>query len=273
MENHLYKAQKPDNFIEDENQYAMLRRHFANVLVLFVFIYISIHIYCFDIYQTKFFKAHIIYGSFILLFLYLFVKEIIYLLKERKNFKNFFKLNPKHKIRDILLFIWHFFFVSIIYYIFIICLLLYTAFPIAPAKPDHSIVTKTTINMLNSALIYEYAKNGTQISDINTKEELELILKKGLPLQELPTEYNNGNYWQTTNGVIYRIVKFEKNCSKTDLHEPLNSSCVIEFDVNGAKKPNRLNQDIFHVILNGDDYNMKILPSDYIQAKIYSKHR
>lgn len=231
----------------DEKIYSNIRRHLFDVLCLFVFILYFIFLLFFYI-ETL--KAKIIWFIIFALFLFLFSRSLKFLIKERKNIKNMFRLNPKHKIRDIIIIIIQIISALFIFYFVFIMILFGLAFQPIKHRPDNSIALNTAIHQLNNAIIYEYSINGITFSDIKTKEELKTLFQKHISIQELPPEYDIENCFQATNGIIFKIVKFEEGCKTIDLQKPLNSSCVIEIDVNGQKNPNIVNKDIFRVVLS-----------------------
>ncbi len=210
----------------------------------------------------------VFYTGIVILILYWFLSSIITIIKNRKNLKNLFKISKKHKVRDIIQIIIH----STIY---ILVLLLFIRIWNEANRPcyqnNRNGYVKKCISILNQAISLEYSLEKTKISDFETADDMQALFKRRLSIKDkgnLPKKYQDNRYFQTFDGIIYSIVKFEKGCKIIDIENPMNSSCVIELDINGAQKPNKLNDDIFQAVIDAE--NMQVLPSAYIREHIFN---
>lgn len=213
----------------------------------------------------------VFYTGILILILYWFLSSIITIIKNRKNLKNLFQISKKHKVRDIFQIIIH----SAIYiFILLLFILIWNEANRPCYQNNRNRYVKKSISILNQAISLEYEIEKTKISDLETSNDLKALFGRRLNILEktnLHKKYQDERYFQTADGIIYSIVKFEKGCKTIDIENPMNSSCVMEFDVNGEKKPNKLNDDIFQAVIDAE--NMRILPSAYITEHIFNQHR
>lgn len=194
--------------------------------------------------------------------IYLFISSLITIIKKRKQLNNIFKISKEHKIRDVIQIVFHsLVYICILAFCFTICY--ETNKPHYPTNRSiESNSVRKAVSTLNQAIMLEFALEGTEISKIETQDDFIALFERRIDTTEkkkLPEKYQKKEYFQTGDGIIYSITKFEKGCKVVDIENPMNSSCVIEFDINSDKEPNKLNVDIFQTIVDGD--NMKILPS------------
>lgn len=212
----------------------------------------------------------VFYTGILTLILYWFLSSIITIIKNRKNLKNLFKISKKHKVRDIFQIIIH----SAIYIFILILFILIWNEANRPCYPNNRIIipsVKKSISILNQAISLEYSLEKTKISDFETADDMQALFKRRLGIMDkgnLHQQYQDNKYFQTFDGIVYSIVKFEKGCKIIDIENPMNSSCVIEFDINGEQKPNKSNEDIFQAVIDAE--NMRILPSAYIREHIFN---
>ncbi len=153
----------------------------------------------------------------------------------------------KNKLRNIISYI--FIFVIIFSFISLIILLI-SSF----SELNSPIEYKSAIQKANNLLDKCVKEEG--VKDFFTVEEFENVFTKRLPIHEYLSfdindvkKYNLARYYnkptfQTTDGIIYSIVKFKPGCNfASNGVDYAKSDCVIEVDVNGLKKPNKRNRN------------------------------
>ena len=92
------------------------------------------------------------------------------------------------------------------------------------------------------------------------------------------SEYKGKPIITTTDGIMYMFYKFEKGCKTVDLDTPKNSSCLVDVDINGIKKPNNkkfntkkpFRTDRYTFIIDGN--NNTVLPAKIYHDMIYERN-
>lgn len=223
------------------------------ILTAFIFIYILM-------------KKTIILCVIIIIILAM-IYDLIRIISKRHDFKYFCKINDKHKIKDISL---------IVIYSLIITVLvtMYVSVGIVLSWLNKQLTTPEFAPAHNKAMIL-IKRNLPNPRQYKTSQEFASALVNNMPLiqevyyfsvegkenlsfnkQEIKKcklkKYVSNPTFITTDGIIYSIIKYEQGCKIVDLRNQENSSCVIEIDANGLRKPNKYAADRVLLVINGN---------------------
>ena len=192
----------------------------------------------------------------------------------RKNLKYLFKINPKHKIRDTLQLL---IYLTII--LSVIGLFIYhNVIGCTSSKADsHRNYLKIAVYQLTLGLQHEKELEGITIKDFSSSEEFAQMLANRLnamgvcnfeagdiPQAEEVTAKKicaetDKYFFQTANGTIYTIMKFENSCQNINDEDIENSDCVIQ--INSAPWENKkiTGENIINVAIgyDNDEYRLK----------------
>lgn len=174
---------------------------------------------------------------------------LILLIKHFKNIKYIFKIDEKHKIKDILIIFLQALFTIAASVIFLLSLLLISSFKNMP-KQNFDAPSVKAYNIL-------YKQMQAYKPAYNNLSGFENSFFEGLNLNEKH---------QTPDGIIYSVIKFQNECRVINTEDYKKSDCLIEADVNGFKKPNKPHKDKTIFIIDG--INNKIIPSKQARKRI-----
>jgi len=194
--------------------------------------------------------------------LYKWFAGLIFIIKNLKLFKSFFKA-PNWK--------------QIIFIFFLLFIMMFEAYFFAFILPnqgcgsgtvEYRSLFKKAVSGINQAVTLNYALEGSV--PLGSAEEFAAAMKKRMsviPYEKLAgyetmkaalSPYEDKPIFQKADGIMYMFEKFEPGCKIVDRENPDNSSCIMVIDVNGFYKHNKMTkddskpQDRFKVIIDGN---------------------